>query len=182
VEKLPFLYLSIELPPPPLFKEDGEKNIIPQIPLFTVLQKFDGQTEQDLPVKNETKKYVLTRLPRYLIVHLKRFTKNNWFTEKNPTIVNFPIKNLQMREYSTITSVNAPTKYNLVANLCHEGSFDKGSYKAHVQNRGNDQWYEIQDLTARDTMPQLISLSEAYIQIYELIDMPPLTLAKNNST
>lgn len=111
-------YLSIELPPPPLFKGEAEKNIIPQVPLFTVLKKFDGQTEQvclpllfilfchcliqksnqDIAVKNETKKYILTKLPRYLIIHLKRFTKNNWFMEKNPTIVNFPVKNLQMRE------------------------------------------------------------------------------------
>lgn len=56
---------------------------------------------QDFAVKNETKKYILTKLPRYLIVHLKRFTKNNWFMEKNPTIVNFPVKNLQMRECIT---------------------------------------------------------------------------------
>lgn len=176
VENLPFLYLSIELPPPPLFKGEAEKNIIPQIPLFTILEKFDGQTEQDIAVKNETKKYILTRLPRYLIVHLKRFTKNNWFVEKNPTIVNFPIKNLQMREYSTIKDVNAPTKYNLVANLCHEGTFAQGTYKVHLQCKGTEQWNEIQDLMVRETLPQLISLSEAYIQVYELIDMPPLQI------
>lgn len=174
VENLPFLYLSIELPPPPLFKGEAEKNVIPQVPLFTILQKFDGQTEQDIAVKNETKQYILTRLPRYLIVHLKRFTKNNWFMEKNPTIVNFPVKNLQMREYTTIKDVGASTKYNLVANLCHEGTFAKGAYKVHLQCRGTEQWYEIQDLMVRETMPQLISLSETYIQIYELIDMPPM--------
>jgi hypothetical protein len=28
---------------------------------------------------------------RYLILNIKRFTKNNFFTEKNPTIVNFPV-------------------------------------------------------------------------------------------
>ncbi len=28
---------------------------------------------------------------RYLIMNIKRFTKNNFFTEKNPTIVNFPV-------------------------------------------------------------------------------------------
>jgi hypothetical protein len=62
--------------------------------------------------------------------------------------------------------------------------------------QGTEQWYEIQDLMVRETMPQLISLSETYIQIYgitsslppisfvchltlsicatELIDMPPM--------
>lgn len=30
-----------------------------------------------------------------------------------------------------------------------------------------DQWFEIQDLTVKQTMPQMIPLSESYIQIYE---------------
>lgn len=36
--------------------------------------------------------------PRYLIFHLARFTKNNFYVEKNPTIVNFPVKNLELRD------------------------------------------------------------------------------------
>ena len=76
------------------------------------------------------KTYRITKLPRYLIFHIKvasgssfwrashclrrrgthyvlwfvgsvrhlqRFTKNNFFLEKNPTIVNFPLNNLEMR-------------------------------------------------------------------------------------
>jgi U4/U6.U5 tri-snRNP-associated protein 2 len=30
---------------------------------------------------------------------VKRFTRNNFFIEKNPTIVNFPVKNLELRDY-----------------------------------------------------------------------------------
>lgn len=43
-KKVPFLYLSAEIPPPPLFKDEYERNIIPQMPLFTLLKKFDGET------------------------------------------------------------------------------------------------------------------------------------------
>jgi hypothetical protein len=78
-------------------------------------------------------------------VHLQRFTKNSFFLEKNPTIVNFPIRNLDLLEY-----VHAPlrarivaereraarnepavdvearnfgsTRYDLVGNIRHEGS------------------------------------------------------------
>ena len=43
------------------------------------------------------RQYVITRLPQYLIVHIKRFSKNTQqFVEKNPTIVNFPVRNLEM--------------------------------------------------------------------------------------
>jgi len=43
------------------------------------------------------KTYTVTRLPRYLIIHFKRFVKNNFFVEKNNTLVNFPLKNLDMK-------------------------------------------------------------------------------------
>jgi hypothetical protein len=73
--------------------------VIPQIPIMTVLSKFDGKTVVSDPKKNQTRKYRVIRLPEYLIIHLKRFTKNNFFNEKNPTIVSFPVKNLEMRDY-----------------------------------------------------------------------------------
>ena len=38
----------------------------------------------------------VTRLPRFLVLHMKRFQKNQFFREKNPTIVNFPVKNLAL--------------------------------------------------------------------------------------
>ena len=52
------------------------------------------------------KTYKLKHLPPYLIFHVKRFTKNNFFTEKNPTIVNFPVKNLELRDYVEIEDEN----------------------------------------------------------------------------
>lgn len=37
VSKMPFLMLGLDLPPPPLFKDVMEKNIIPQVSLCTEL-------------------------------------------------------------------------------------------------------------------------------------------------
>lgn len=42
----PFLFLSVDLPPPPLFQDSVEKNIIPQVSLASVLAKYDGRTTQ----------------------------------------------------------------------------------------------------------------------------------------
>ena len=69
-------------------------------------------------------------------------------------------------------------KYDLVANIIHEspadvgreGKYDplqEGSYKCHVQNRGTQQWYEIQDLHVTEVMPQQIGISESYVLIFE---------------
>jgi len=99
---MPFLYLAIDLPPVPLFKDAQGGNVVPQIPLFDVLNKFDGKSVSD-KIRGgirERKKYRIREFPDYLMFHLGRFTKNNWFVEKNPTVVNFPVKNLELKDYS----------------------------------------------------------------------------------
>ena len=98
----PFSFLSLEIPPTPLFRDSEGGLIIPQIPLFQVLQKFNGQTWTDqIGVNSHTrKKYVIRKLPQYLILHLVRFTKNNFFNlEKNRSVVTFPVKNLSLKDY-----------------------------------------------------------------------------------
>lgn len=40
--------------------------------------------------------YTITALPQYLVLHMKRFTQNNFFLEKNPTIVTFPTTGLDL--------------------------------------------------------------------------------------
>lgn len=42
----PFLFLAVELPPPPLFQDSVEKNIIPQVTIHSILAKYDGNTTQ----------------------------------------------------------------------------------------------------------------------------------------
>ncbi len=62
------------------------------------------------------------------------------------------------------------TKYDLVANICHEGESAKGAWRTHVLHKGGpnqEQWYEMQDMTVKPILPQLVVLAEAYIQIYE---------------
>ncbi|ORZ16886.1 hypothetical protein BCR42DRAFT_326199 [Absidia repens] len=90
----PFLFLALDLPPAPLYQDEAEANIIPQVPLTTILNKYDGETVQE--VAGQKKRYQITRLPKYIIFNIKRFNKNNFTDEKNPTIVNFPIKNVDM--------------------------------------------------------------------------------------
>jgi len=42
----PFLFLAVDLPPPPLFQDTVEKNIIPQVGIHAVLAKYDGVNTQ----------------------------------------------------------------------------------------------------------------------------------------
>ncbi|KAI9276171.1 hypothetical protein BY458DRAFT_506581 [Sporodiniella umbellata] len=91
----PFLFLALDLPAVPLYQDEKKKAVnVPQVPLTTILSKFDGRKVQE--VSNQLKRYNITQLPQYLILHIKRFAKNSWTNEKNPTIVTFPIKNIDM--------------------------------------------------------------------------------------
>lgn len=101
-------------------------------------------------------------------------------------------RNVDLREYLTeeaqISEKN--TTYDLVANVVHDGKPNEGAYRIHVlhhvsccihlrciftlvssvllissmSNQGTGKWYEMQDLQVIDILPQMITLSEAYIQ------------------
>ncbi|XP_077526988.1 ubiquitin specific protease 39 [Haemaphysalis longicornis] len=174
VENTGFMYLTADLPAQPLFKDEMRENIIPQVPLFTILSKFNGTSEKEYRTYKDStlKRFELTALPPYLILYIKRFTKNTFFVEKNPTIVNFPIKDVDLGELvatSVPDSEEGTYVYDLIANIVHEGEpgSGKGTYRAHILHRGSGKWYELQDLHVTEILPQMITLSEAYIQIWE---------------
>ncbi|XP_057719649.1 uncharacterized protein LOC130934077 [Arachis stenosperma] len=170
--KMPFLMLGLDLPPPPLFKDVMEKNIIPQVPLFNILKKFDGDTVTEVVRPHIARmRYRVTKLPKYIIIHMRRFTKNNFFVEKNPTLVNFPVKNLELKDYIPLPTPKENeklrSKYDLIANVVHDGKPGEGFYRVFVQRKSEELWYEMQDLHVSETLPHLVALSEAYMQIYE---------------
>ncbi|PIA56404.1 hypothetical protein AQUCO_00700611v1, partial [Aquilegia coerulea] len=170
--RAPFVMLGLDLPPPPVFRDAEEKITTPQVPLYKIMKKFDGEsvTEVVRPCK-ASMRYHIAILPQYLILHMRRFTKNNYFVEKNPTLVKFPVKNLELKDYNPLPPPNENeelrSKYDLIANTVHDGEPDTGSYRVFVQQKSEELWYEIQDLRVAESHPDVVALSEAYIQIYE---------------
>ncbi|KAH8099693.1 spindle pole body protein [Cristinia sonorae] len=171
----PFLFLAVDLPPPPLFQDAVEKNIIPQVSIQSVLSKYDGRTTQEST--GQLRRFKCTRLPQYIILHFKRFTKNNFVEEKNPTIVNFPLRGVDFREYLDAPSSHPPTLYDLIANVTHESAAgttrDKESTVWKVLLRAgsgggdNEKWYQIQDLIVEEIRKEMIILGETVLQIWE---------------
>ncbi|KAJ3208959.1 hypothetical protein HK099_008610 [Clydaea vesicula] len=156
VKVSPFMFLTLDLPPPPLFLDDLDKNMIPQVDLTTLLKKYNGETEQE--VEGVIKRYKITKLPKYLILNVKRFIKAFKLpVTKNPTIVNFDLT-LDMSEYGGGI-------YDLVANASHEGK-SEGNYK--VQLKLGLIWIQIQDLIVEEILKEMICLTETYIQVWQL--------------
>ena len=69
------------------------------MPLYSLLKKFDGETPTKEIWENAEKTYRIVKLPRYLIFAIHRFQKNEFFFEKNTSIVQFPVRNMEMRHF-----------------------------------------------------------------------------------
>ncbi|KAI0673596.1 cysteine proteinase [Trametes maxima] len=171
----PFLFLAVDLPPPPLFQDSVEKNIIPQVSIQSVLAKYDGQKTQESA--GQLRRFKCQRLPPYIILHFKRFTKNQFVEEKNPTIVNFPLRGLDFKDYLDAPASHSGTVYDLIANVTHESAagttHDKEStvWKVHLRAGAgggeNEKWFQIQDLIVEEIRKEMIVLGETILQIWE---------------
>ena len=171
--RMPFHVLPLDLPPAPLFQDVMEKNAIPQVAIGQILRKFDGVTETESP-RGGRKTFRIARLPRFLVVHVKRFARNTFFLEKNPTIVTFPVRGLRLSDHvPTPTNPDgtpANCTYDLLANVTHEGEPRSGAYRAMVFHKADGNWYEMRDLAVDEIVPQQVALAETYLQIYERRD------------
>ena len=157
----------MDLPKSPLFKDSSEKINIPQIPIYELLKKYNGKKFTDDPIKGIKRRFTLLKLPQNLILYFKRFEKNNFFIEKNNTIVTFPIKNLSLEEYTKEETLNRDLNYDLINNIIHDGKPGQGTFRIQVRHKALDKWFDIQDLTINPIMPQSVVVSESYIHIYE---------------
>jgi U4/U6.U5 tri-snRNP-associated protein 2 len=117
----PFQILTLDLPPTPLFQSANRESIIPQVPLTTLLNKYNGR-EASEKMAHRVRHRLLHPLPPYLFFHIKRFSKNRFVSERNPTIVTFPSpRSLDMSPYvepnPSICPPSEPILYDLVANI-----------------------------------------------------------------
>ncbi|KAJ2462933.1 U4 U6.U5 tri-snRNP-associated protein [Coemansia sp. RSA 2337] len=207
--KVPFLTLSLELPPKPLFADDEDKGEvgIPQVALVSLLQRYNGSTVVEW--QGQAKQYQLRKLPQFIICHIKRFTKTELSAEKNPTVVNYAIHNVPfgnlLPKDALVHGPHGNLTYNLIANICHDGqpalpagntaSSELGQstaatlaastaatytsdettsansqYLVYLRHAANDKWYMLRDLHVEPVMPQMIFLSDSYVQIWQRND------------
>lgn len=181
----PFMILTLDLPPAPLFQDDTDNNIIPQVPLTTVLNKYNGITAQE-KLNNRVRYRLLHPLPPYLIMHVKRFEANKFLqAQRNPTIVTFNPRALDMSPYvepnPQLHPLGEPIFYDLVANITHEGvkvrddsvegEAERKVWRAQVKEEGGEtgqqQWWEMQDLFVDKVNADLLCTKEAYVMVWE---------------
>lgn len=185
----PFMVLTLELPAAPLFQDEVERNIIPQVPLTKLLSKYDGVQVQE--GQSQRRRFRLQKpLPPFLILHIKRFGANKFVEERNRTIVTFNPRGLDMNPYvgsldsdQEMKDIDAGKEgedeaiYDLVANTTHEGvkirddsvsgEVEKKVWSVQLLDKSRDGWVEVQDLFVSPAASEMLFTRESYIQIWE---------------
>lgn len=159
----PFWFLSLDLPPKPLFKHESERDIVPQISLETLLSKFDGKTSSHVIHTGESRSFRVSQVPPYLFLAVRRFSKSNFGVQKNPTVVHLPSDHLDL---SRLWSNPTFGTYQLIAAVSHEGTLDKGQFRVALYHDASHSWYDVTNVSVEPTLFQLVSLTDTYILLY----------------
>ncbi|GCB66525.1 hypothetical protein scyTo_0012023 [Scyliorhinus torazame] len=162
----PFWDLSL-----PISKKGyGEVSLMDCIRLFTKEDVLDGDEKPTCYRckfrRKCTKKFTIQKFPKILVLHLKRFSEARIRTSKLSTIVNFPLKDLDLREFSSENNVHAV--YNLYAVSNHSGTTMGGHYTAYCKNPQSAEWYNYNDSRVTPMSSSQIRTSDAYVLFYEL--------------
>ena len=156
-------------------KKDEEEDLLSgKMTLVKCLKKFckeEQLTEGDEWYCPKCKKHVLAKkkmdlfyLPKILIICFKRFVKDSYRWEKNEDEVEFPIHNLDMKDF-VIGPDKEHSKYDLFAVSQHYGSTGFGHYTAVCLNN-DGKWYSYNDSSCSETSESEAQSSAAYVLFY----------------
>jgi len=160
----PFWDLSLGIP-----ARSGEVSLTDCLDSFTKEEVMDGDEmptcEKCKARRRCTKRYSLYRLPKILVVHLKRFSQTDRFKQKLSTTVTFPLTGLNLSRYTD--SVSNCT-YNCYAVSNHSGTLYSGHYTAFAKHPQAGQWYSYNDSRVSKCKSTDVISNEAYLLFFEL--------------
>ncbi|XP_049588435.1 ubiquitin carboxyl-terminal hydrolase 4 isoform X2 [Syngnathus scovelli] len=140
------------------------------IELFTTMETLGAHDPWYCPTckkhQRATKKFDLWSLPRILVVHLKRFSYNRCWRDKLDTVVDFPIRDLNMSEFLCDPKAG-PHTYDLVAVSNHYGGMGGGHYTAYGKNKVDGKWYHFDDSSVSSSEEDQIVTKAAYVLFYQ---------------
>ncbi|KAH8343382.1 hypothetical protein KR059_009702 [Drosophila kikkawai] len=90
-----------------------------------------------------TKSFTIQRFPKYLVIHLKRFSETRW--SKLSNIVEFPTSDRELNMGSYGANSNSNVHYSLYAISNHMGSTAGGHYVALCKHPISRKWHEFND-------------------------------------
>jgi len=113
------------------------------------------------------KKLSISRAPKILVVHLKRFSyRGQMSRERIDDLVKFPIQDFDISEFVEEREQEL-IKYDLFAISNHYGSLGGGHYTAFVRGRNDtNQWFRCDDSNVTQVDSSSICTEAAYVLFY----------------
>ena len=129
-----------------------------------------------------TKKMDLYKMPKLLILQLKRFARDRTrmgfygmtsIASKNSDFVDFPLKGLDITDYVKGNSDGGKQVYDLFGVVCHSGSLYGGHYTAYCYNPVHGRWFDYNDSWVSAASEKDVVDASAYILFYRRRDAGP---------
>uniref|UniRef100_A0A2M4A4F2 Ubiquitin carboxyl-terminal hydrolase n=1 Tax=Anopheles triannulatus TaxID=58253 RepID=A0A2M4A4F2_9DIPT len=113
-----------------------------------------------------TKSLTIERFPKYLVIHLKRFSETRW--SKLTNVIEFPTgdRELNLQPYASEDNMG-PVNYSLYGISNHMGSTAGGHYIAVCKHPITKEWNEFNDNFVSETTERSLVTSSAYVLFYE---------------
>ncbi|XP_058835833.1 ubiquitin carboxyl-terminal hydrolase 2 isoform X4 [Topomyia yanbarensis] len=113
-----------------------------------------------------TKSLTIERFPKYLVIHLKRFSETRW--SKLTNVIEFPTgeRELNLQPYASEDNTG-PVYYSLYGISNHMGSTAGGHYVAVCKHPVSKEWHEFNDNFVSDASERSLVTSSAYVLFYE---------------
>jgi ubiquitin carboxyl-terminal hydrolase 4/11/15 len=137
--------------------------------LFTRREVLTGSESWICPSCDERrdafKDLGLWRLPRVLILQLKRFSSDGKTRTKLEEFVDFPLRDLALEEWAS-NGAEKGSAYDLFAVVNHVGGLGGGHYTAFAKDLHSEQWFSFDDARVAPVPRDRVASSAAYILFY----------------
>lgn len=155
-------------------KEIEQNNDTNKISIYDCFDLFTkDEILEDIVCENCKEKQVFTknlrieRIPKYLVLSLKRFKITMMKNAKLDCPIKFPLKNINLDKYLVNNSQENSKIYDLFAVINHNGSLTGGHYNCIIKQ--NNRWIKYNDSTV-SYLSRTFDTQEAYILVYKLIE------------
>ncbi|KAI1280739.1 Ubiquitin carboxyl-terminal hydrolase 8 [Halotydeus destructor] len=162
------VFNSLSLPIPP----GNRVTLNDCLKLFSEPEVIRGEAAWDCPTckckREATKRIQVCRLPKILVIHLKRFSYDGMWRQKLQTSVDFPLEDLSLRNYRYLNQSDslANTTYDLYGIINHSGTMDGGHYIAHGKHIHRGKWYKFDDHEVSEISKADVKTHAAYMLFY----------------
>ena len=145
--------------------------ILDCLDLFSDEEKLFGEAAWECPtckVKRDAIKQIkICKLPKVLVIHLKRFSYEGKWRQKLQNMVDFPLFDLKLKKYKSCSSLdNFDASYELYGVVNHYGTLEGGHYVAFCKNDEKNKWFKYDDHEVTELSTADVKSHAAYLLFY----------------